>query len=155
MSASIDAQGGKLRLRVALSRANIDVDVFRGDKILVCQWPFLGTNCGAPYTTEGVLVSYGAGSIYGAAIERRGRAESVFWYHLMASGRCAPVFLSLSPPFSALPDSSLTLRSPPPLPFPPVRRILSLYFMDSSPPRPRVPYIYHKAISIGEYLSDI
>lgn len=37
----------------------------------------------------------------------------------------------------------------------PVRHTLSLYFMDSSPPRPRVSYIYHKAISNGEYLSDI
>lgn len=45
----------------------------------------------------------------------------------------------LSDPLSALPPLS----------------ILFLYFMDSSPPRPRVPYIYHKAISIGEYLNDI
>lgn len=41
-------------------------------------------------------------------------------------------------------------------PFPlSIRRILSLYFMDSSLPRLRISYIYHKAISIGEYLSDI
>jgi len=38
----------------------------------------------------------------GGERERRREAKSVFWYHLMASGRCAPVLPSLSPPFPVL-----------------------------------------------------
>lgn len=59
----------------------------------------------------------------GAAIETRERAKRVFWYHLMANGRCAPVFLSLSPPFSVLPSDS-----PPTVSFLTDRRILFLSF---------------------------
>lgn len=93
--------------------------IFCGDKILLRQWSFLGTNCGAPHAVEGVLVSYRAGSIYGPPSRDEGEPRAVFWYHLIASGRCAPVF----PISSLFCPSRLTLLS---LPLFYVQCILSL-----------------------------
>lgn len=119
--------------------------IFCGDKILLRQWSFLGTNCGAPHAVEGVLVSYRAGSIYRPPSRDEGEPRAVFWYHLIASGRCAPVFPSLSPPSCFYP-SRLTLLSLPFFSAFPLSLSLSLlYFMDSSPPRPRASYVCHNA----------
>lgn len=68
-----------------------------GYKFWWWQWLFLSTNCGAANAAEGVLVSYGAGSIYSPPLRRGREPKRVFWYRRMANGRCA-VHPCLSPP---------------------------------------------------------
>lgn len=93
--------------------------ILRRDKIPARQWSFPGTNCGALYAMEGVLVSYGAGSIYGppsVKIERErdeGKPRAFSGITLWQAADVHPCSRPYLLPFLSFPSSDLL-----PLPLP-------------------------------------
>lgn len=117
------------------------------------QWLFLSTNCGAANTAEGVLVFYGAGSIYGPPL-RRGREPRGF--SGIAVWQTADVLYTRASPSSTLPSPfpspslsfSCPLRN-----VPSFIRHLSLFYGLIVHPRSLHGCVYHKA-SIVERPND-